>query len=470
MNKTDVRELVVIGGGPGGYPAAFHAADLGMDVTLIDPEENPGGVCLHRGCIPSKALLHAAAVIRDAKSAAAFGVAFGPPALDVERLRNWKASVVTQLTGGLAQLAHARKVRRIRGRARFVDAATLQVARAEGGEERIRFKTAILATGSLPVRLPFAPASPRVMDAAAALDLPDIPERLLVIGGGYIGLELGQAYAAFGSRVSVVEVLPTLLSGADPDLVRPLEARLRGQFEAILLETRVLALDAAERRVTVRLADREGRARTEEFDRVLVSVGRRPNTGDLGLERTRVQMDDAGFVITDVQRRTAEPAIYAVGDIAGQPMLAHKATHEGQVAVEAIAGRKTAFDPRAIPAVVFTAPELAWTGLSAQEAVAQGLEVAVATFPWAASGRAATLGEKAGITKLITEKGSGRVLGVGLVGSGAGELIAEATLAIEMGAVAEDLAQTIHAHPTLSETLMEAAALASGHGIHYFKK
>ncbi len=471
MGDTEVRELVVIGGGPGGYPAAFYAADLGMDVTLVDLEATPGGACLYRGCIPSKALLHAAAVIREARAAEAYGIAFGAPALNVERLRSWKQSVVTQLTEGLRQLAQARKVRVIQGRARFADAATLTVAKADGSEERLRFKAAILATGAQPQRLPLAPDSPRVMDSTGALALEDIPARLLVIGGGYIGLELGQAYAAFGSKVSVVEMLPALMAGADPDLVLPLAARLKEQFEEIMLETRVLAIEAGDLQVTVRLADQAGQERTETYDRVLVSVGRRPNTHDLGLEHTRVQLDEKGFVVVDEQRRTAEPAIFAIGDIAGQPMLAHKATYEGKVAVEAIAGRKSVYAPRAIPAVVFTQPEIAWTGLTEREAGAQGLAITVSKFSWSASGRAATLGGSDGLTKLITEKESGRVLGVGLTGPGAGELIAEGTLAIEMGAVAEDLAQTVHAHPTLSETVMEAAEqAAAGYATHVFKR
>ncbi len=470
MNKGDVRELVVIGGGPGGYPAAFHAADLGMDVTLVDLESNPGGVCLYRGCIPSKALLHAAAAVHMAKAAESFGITFGAPALDIGKLRGWKQSVVAKLAGGLGQLAKARKVRMIQGRARFADASTLVVTRADGGSEQIRFKTAILATGSRPARIPLAPESPRVMTSTGALELTDIPARLLVIGGGYIGLELGQAYAAFGSEVSVVELLPALMTGADPDLVRPLEARLRTQFAAIMTETRVLAIEAAEDSVTVRMVNKTGVETASVYNRVLISVGRKPNSDDLGLENTRVEVNTAGVVVTDAQRRTAEPAIFAIGDIAGQPMLAHKATHEGKVAVETLAGRNVEYAPRAIPAVVFTDPEIAWTGLTEREAQAQGLVVSVSKFPWAASGRAVTLGGGDGVTKLISEKESGRVLGVGIAGPGAGEMIAEGVLAIEMGAVAEDLALTIHAHPTLSETIMEAAEALSGHATHFMSR
>lgn len=467
MSDTEIRELVVVGGGPGGYPAAFYAAELGMDVTLVDTEAAPGGVCLYRGCIPSKALLHAAGVIQDAKAAAAFGFSMGAPSLDVGQLRSWKQAVVAKLAEGLVQLAKVRKVRLIQGRARFADASTLLVAKADGEEERVRFKTAILATGGAPVRLPIAPDSPRVMDSTGALALEDIPERLLVIGGGYIGLELGQAYAAFGSKVSVVELLPELMAGADPDLVKPLLKRLERQFEAIRLETRVLAIEATDRQVTVRMANKDGQESAETYDRVLLSVGRLPNTRDLGLERTRVQLDARGFVITDAQRRTAEPSIFAVGDIAGPPLLAHKATHEGKMAVEAIAGRKAVFAPQAIPSVVFSQPEIAWTGVTEREAVAQGLDIVISKFSWAASGRAAILGAGDGVTKLITAKDSGRVLGVGITGPGAGELIAECTLAIEMGAVAEDLSQTIHAHPTLSETVMEVAERAALRGASF---
>jgi dihydrolipoamide dehydrogenase len=466
----DPKELVVIGGGPGGYPAAFYAADLGMDVTLIDLETNPGGVCLHRGCIPSKALLHAAAVLNEAKEASEFGVSFGEPTLDVDKLRSWKSGVVSKLTGGLGQLRKARNINFVQGRATFVDANTVRVAKSDGSEELIAFKTAILATGSSPARIPIAPDSPRVLDSTGALDLPDVPEKLLVVGGGYIGLELGQAYAAFGSQVSVVEMLPSLLAGADSDLVRPLAARLKKQFDTIMLKTKVLSISDTGDSVSVEVEHNDGRAETLVYDRVLISVGRKPNTRDLGLENTRVEVADSGFVVTDAQRRSAEPSIFAIGDIAGQPMLAHKATYEGKVAVEAIAGKKTVYAPQAIPAVVFTDPEIAWAGITEREAKAQGLAVKVTKFPWGASGRATTLGRSDGITKIIFDPDSGRVLGVGISGPGAGELIAEGTLAIEMGAVAEDLALTIHAHPTLSETVMEAAEDFMGHATHFISK
>ncbi|MBT3194757.1 MAG: dihydrolipoyl dehydrogenase [Verrucomicrobia bacterium] len=470
MRTSDIRELVVIGGGPGGYPAAFYAADLGMDVTLIDLEANPGGVCLHRGCIPSKALLHAASVLSEAAAASEFGISFGEPQLDVDKLRRWKSDVVGKLTGGLGQLSKARKINFIQGRATFIDSTTLRINRTDGGEEVLSFKTAIVATGSTPARIPIAPDSPRVLDSTGALELPDIPERLLVIGGGYIGLELGQAYAAFGSKVSVVEMLPSLLAGADPDLVRPLHARLKRQFETIMLKTKVLAIEDSGAEVAVTVEGPDGKREQFSYDRVLISVGRKPNTRDFGLENTKVEIGEDGFVVTDNQRRTGDPAIYAIGDIAGQPMLAHKATYEGKVAVEAIAGKKTIFAPKAIPAVVFTDPEIAWAGVSENEAKTQGLDVKVSKFPWGASGRATTLGRSDGVTKIIADPVAGRVLGVGITGPGAGELIAEGVLAIEMGAVAEDLALTIHAHPTLSETVMEAGEDIMGHATHFVSK
>ncbi|MDA0991486.1 MAG: dihydrolipoyl dehydrogenase [Verrucomicrobia bacterium] len=460
-------QLVIVGGGPAGYPAAFAAADHGMDVTLVDMEENPGGVCLYRGCIPSKALLHIAAVINEAEEAEAFGLTFGKPKLDVDKLRGWKESVVSRLTGGLGQLSKQRKVNRIQGRATFVDAHTLTIQLNAGGEQRLSFEHAIIATGSRPSTIPIAPKSPRVMDSTGALAIEDIPKRLLVVGGGYIGLELGQAYASFGSSVSVVEMLPNLLSGADKDLAQVLIQRLKKQFEAIMLETKVLSIEEVDNAIRVRMEAKDGKAIDEVYDRILISVGRRPNTENLGLENTKVVVTDRGFIEVDPQRRTAEPSIFAIGDVAGQPMLAHKATHEAHVAVEALAGHKRIYDPAAIPAVVFTDPEIAWCGITEAEAEAQGLAFTVAKFPWAASGRATTLGRSDGLTKLIVENETTRILGVGIAGPGAGELIAEGTLAIEMGAVARDLSLTIHAHPTLSETSMEAAEAIGGHSTHF---
>ncbi|MBL7115898.1 MAG: dihydrolipoyl dehydrogenase [Kiritimatiellae bacterium] len=459
-------QLVVLGGGPGGYPAAFYAADLGMQVTLVDLQNTPGGVCLHRGCIPSKALLHVAAVLNEAREAPAFGVTFGEPQLDVDTLREWKNDVVKKLTGGLGMLGKQRKVEYIQGRGTFVDAHVLEIA-TDDETIRLTFEHAIIATGSEPARIPGFPDSPRVMDSTGALAVPDIPETLLVVGGGYIGLELGQAYAAFGSKVSVVEMLPSILAGADADLSRVPQQRFKKQFESIMVNTRVVAMKENGERIAVTLEPQGKEAETIEYDRVLVSVGRKPNSCDLGLENTAVRIGDGGFIETDAQRRTAEASIFAIGDVTGQPMLAHKATAEGKVAVEAIAGKKTVFDPRAIPAVVFTDPEVAWCGLTEAEATEQGIPVKVGRFPWAASGRATTLGRGDGVTKIIADPETERILGVGISGPGAGELIAEGTLAIEMGAVVGDLALTIHPHPTLSETVMEAAEAFHGTATHF---
>jgi dihydrolipoamide dehydrogenase len=465
---SERAQLAVIGGGPGGYPAAFLAADLGMDVLLIDQEEHPGGVCLHRGCIPSKALLHAARVIRESAEAAEMGVAFGAPAVDVMRLRAWKASVVSRLVRGLSQLRDGRRIRHVRGRAVLTGRHSLAVREEGGGDRRVEFERAILATGSRPAALPGVKLGPPLaIDSTGALELADVPGRLLVVGGGYIGLELGTVYAALGSRVTVVEMLPALLPGADADLVRPLAARLRKRFESVRLETRVESLVEAGGRARAVLLGKDGARAEEDFDRVLVAIGRRPNTEGIGLDKAGVETDGRGFVRVDAQRRTSEPAIYAVGDVAGEPMLAHKATHEARVAVEAIAGRKSAaFAPRAIPAVVFTDPEIAWCGLTETQAAKDGAPHRVVRFPWSASGRALTLGRTEGVTKLLVHPESGRVLGVGLAGVGAGDLIGEAVVAMEMGATAEDLALSIHAHPTLSETIMEAGELFAGHTTH----
>ena len=460
-------ELVVVGAGPGGHAAAFLAADLGLDVTLVDPEPNPGGVCLYRGCIPSKALLHVSRLIHEARQAAEWGVEFGAPRVDLERLRSFKQRVVDKLTGGLGQLTRKREIRYVRGRARLAGPETLEIDTADGAVA-LAFDNAILATGSRPATLPgFPQGSAHVLDSTTALDLAELPGSLLVVGGGYIGLELGSVYAALGSAVTVVEMTDGLLPGVDRDLVRPLARRLERDLDSILLGTRVVAVEERSGRIAVRLAGAaasEGESERErEFDAVLVAVGRKPNIEQLGLETTRVRVGEDGFVAVDEQGRTAEPSIWAIGDLVGQPMLAHKATHEGRVAAEAIAGRKVAFDPRAIPAVVFTDPEVAWCGLTEDEARASGRAVQVARFPWAASGRAATLDRDDGLTKLVISPEDERILGVGLVGPGAGELIAEGVLAVEMGAVARDLALSIHPHPTLSETLMEAAEVFCGH-------
>jgi dihydrolipoamide dehydrogenase len=469
--STTPTRLVVIGGGPGGYPAAFYAADLGMDVTLVDEAENPGGVCLYRGCIPSKALLHAARVMREAAESEAFGITFSKPKVDLDKLRAWKDGVVGKMTGGLGQLRGLRKVKAVRGRARFAGPHTVSVETADGGTEEIAFDFAILATGSRPMMLPlFDIGSDRVWDSTAALELREVPKRLLVVGGGYIGLEMTTVYAALGARVTVVEMLPHLLPGADRDLVAPLAKAVGHITEKVLLNTRVTELKDQKGGLKVTFQGKKEETSSELFDAVLVSIGRRPNSEDLGLDTTAVVVDKRGFVETDRQMRTAEPTVFAIGDVSGDPMLAHVATHEAKVAVEAIAGRKTIYDARAFPAVVFTDPEVAWAGLTETEAKEQGIAVKVAKFPWGASGRATTLARNDGVTKILAEPETERVLGVGITGVNAGDLIAEAVLAIEMGATIADVALTIHPHPTLSETVMEAAEVYHGHSPHFFAK
>ncbi len=462
--------IAVIGAGPGGYAAAFHAADLGMQVTLVDAEPNPGGVCTFQGCIPSKALLHAAKVLDEAKHADNFGVSFGKPIIDVNKLRSWKDAVVKKQTGGLGLLAKARKVTYIQGKASFVDAKTLSVEVSGGGQQRVEADYIIIATGSRPTKVPGVSIdSPKVLDSTTALELPDVPGRLLVVGGGYIGLELGTVYAALGSKVTVVEMTDGLLPGADRDLAAIVAKRMEANSEAILLETKVTGVTDEKKGLVVAFEGKNAPKSAQNFDRVLVAVGRRPNSAIGGLDRTRVKVNQRGFIEVDAQRRTSEPSIFAIGDVAGDPMLAHKASHEARVAVEAIHGQPSVFEPRAIPAVVFTDPELAWTGLTENEAKQQNRAIDIAKYPWAASGRASTLDRPDGLTKLIIDPETERILGVGIVGVGAGEMISEGTLAIEMGALAADLKLTIHPHPTLSETVMEAADVFFGESVHVYK-
>ena len=452
---VDEVDVAVVGGGPGGYSAAFRCAELGLETVVIDADKRLGGACLFEGCIPSKALLHVAAVLGDAARAREFGVDFGEPRISLDPLRKWKQErVVGKLARGLAGVAQAKKVEVIGGRGVFEDSTTLRIEGADA-LQKVRFKHAIVATGSRPSGLPGVTAkSERVMDSTAALELPEIPERLLVIGGGYIGLELGTVYATLGSHVTLVEMTDGLLPGVDRDLVQPLQRRLDKLFAAIHLETKVTALRDLGAGVEALL---EGQG-VQRFDRVLVAVGRRARSGGLGLEATRARLTErGGFIQVDDRCRTDDPRIYAVGDVTGEPMLAHRAMRQGKVAAEALAGRPAAFDNVAVPAVVFTDPEIAWCGLSEAQAKSQGVEAKVSKFQWAASGRAATIGRSDGLTKLVADSRSGRVIGVGIVGPGAGELIAEATLAVETAALVEDVAATIHAHPTLSETLMEAA-------------
>ncbi|HEX3176663.1 MAG TPA: dihydrolipoyl dehydrogenase [Methylomirabilota bacterium] len=445
-------DVAVIGGGPGGYTAAFRCAQLGLEAVVIDAGKRLGGACLFEGCIPSKALLHVAAVLGEAERAREFGVDFGTPHISLDPLRKWKAErVVGKLARGLAAVAKARNVEVIGGRAVFEDSRTLLV---QGDEpQKVRFRHAIVATGSRPARIPGIDlVSDRVMDSTAALEVAEIPERLLVVGGGYIGLELGQVYAALGSAVTLVEMTDGLLPGADRDLVQWLARRVDKQFAAVRLTTRVDSLSETAGGIEARLG-----GETATFDRVLVAVGRRPQSDGLGLETTRARLDARGVVEVDARGATADPRVWAVGDVTGEPMLAHRAMRQARVAAEAIAGRAAEFDNVVVPAVVFTDPEIAWCGLTETQAAAQSVPVRTAKFQWAASGRAATLGRSDGVTKLVVDPESGRLLGAGIAGPGAGELIAEAALAVESALLAEDVALTIHTHPTLSETLMAAA-------------
>ncbi len=469
MSSAQKTQLAVVGGGPGGYAAAFMAADLGVQVTLIDVEPNPGGTCLYRGCIPSKALLHVAKLIRDAREAEHYGVRFGEPRIDLEQVRQGTQQVVQQLTGGLGQLCAARKIRYIQGRATLQDAHSLAIFQNDGSEETLLCEYIILAPGSRPVLFGPLIDSPRIMNSTDALQLTDIPKTLLVIGGGYIGLELGTVYASLGAKVTVVEMMDGLLPGVDRELVKPLAKRLSTLFVDIHLSAKVLEMKLQKSGIKVTFEGPNVSKATQLFDKVLVSVGRKPNSSGLGLKNTKILTDKNGYILVDAQRRTAEPGIFAIGDVAGGAMLAHKATHEGRVAAQVIAGEPAAFEPQAIPAVVFTDPEVAWCGLTEDAAKKSGRDIAVARFPWAASGRAATLHRAEGLTKIICDAGTHQVLGVGMAGPGASELIAEGALAIEMGALASDLDLTIHPHPTLSETLMESAAAIFGRSTHLYR-
>jgi dihydrolipoamide dehydrogenase len=463
-------DVAVIGAGPGGYAAAFQAADLGLRTVLINEEAQLGGVCLLRGCIPSKALLHAARLITESEEAQSWGIQFDKPRLDLDALRRRKEAIVGKLTKGVHTLASTRKVDVIQARASFKNATTLSLSGSSGSADQreLSFAHAIVATGSRPaIAASLKMDDPRVMDSTGALELPDIPARLLVVGGGYIGLELGTVYQALGAEVTLVEALPRLLNGADPDLVRPLHQRMQRRFKAIRLNTTVEKLDARKDGIAATCTGPDGTI-TDAFDRILIAVGRKPNTEQLGLEHTKVALSPQGFIQVDRQMRTAEPTIFAIGDVVGEPMLAHKASHEGLVAARVIAGRQAAFEAT-IPAVIFTDPEIAWCGLTEEAAKSSGQAVKVTRFPWAASGRATTLGRNDGLTKLVLDAESGRVLGMGLCGVGVGELIAEGVLAIEMGAVAEDVAASIHPHPTLSETVMEAAESFHGQATHIYQ-
>ena len=462
-------EVLVIGSGPGGYAAAFRAADLGLDVTMVDSALRPGGVCLHKGCIPSKTFLFLSELIHDAQRAEAMGIAFGSPKIDLDALRNWKGKVIDQMAGGLESLSNSRGVQVLKGRAEFESSNTARLHDAE--VSHIKFRHAILATGSYPTPFPgteFKPGA-RIMSSTGALALADIPESLLILGGGYVGLELGTVYAALGSRVSLVELEDRLLSGVDQDLVRPLHRRLETIFETISLNTRVKALNENENGVDVSF-DGDIPNPEQTFDRVLVAIGRKPASQDIGLENTKVELDKKGFVIVDEQQRSADERIFAVGDVVGGYMLAHKATREGKVAAEVIDGQPSAFDARAIPAVVYTDPQIAWCGMTEEQARKDNIKIDVQRFPWKFSGRATTMGAPEGLTKIIVDPDTQRILGVGICGRNTEGLISEGVLAIEMGALAEDMALSIHPHPTLSETEGEAAEIFLGSATHILSK
>jgi dihydrolipoamide dehydrogenase len=461
--ENDVScQVLVLGAGPGGYTAAFRAADLGQSVVLVDAGEALGGVCLNIGCIPSKALLHAAKVISETKEMSEHGLRFAAPSVDLDVLRNWKTTVVRRLTGGLATLARQRKVRTIRGVGRFVSATQLEVTAPDGATQVVGFDVAIIAAGSEPVRLPFVPHDdPRVLDSTAALELADVPQRLLVLGGGIIGLEMATVYSGLGSAITVVELMDQLIPGADADVVAPLLKRIRGRYENVLLGTKVTQVQATSAGLQVAF-EGSGAPAKDVFDKVLVAVGRRPNGKTIGAEAAGVVVDDRGFIPVDSQMRTNVGHIFAIGDVVGQPMLAHKATHEGKVAAEAATGMSSHFDAKVIPSVAYTDPEVAWVGMTEAEARAAGIDYRTGVFPWAASGRALSLGRDDGMTKVIVEEGTDRVLGCGIVGTSAGELIAEAALAIEMSCDAADIGLTIHPHPTLSETVGMAAEVVEG--------
>jgi len=453
-------QLVVLGSGPGGYTAAFRAADLGLKVTLIERWETLGGVCLNVGCIPSKALLHAAKVIEEAEDMAAHGISFGKPQIDLPKLREWKGSVVKRLTSGLSMLAKQRKVEVVYGTGRLVSPNVIEVAGGKG-KERIRFEQLVIAAGSEAVKLPGWPEDPRIIDSTGALELPAAGGRMLVVGGGIIGLEMACVYDALGARVSVVELTPQLMPGADPDLVKPLEKRLKARYEAIMLGVKVTAVEATKAGIKVTFAGDKA-PEPQVYDRVLVAVGRKPNGAMIGAENAGVTVNERGFIPVDKQQRTNVPHIFAIGDIVGQPMLAHKATHEAKVAAEVAAGHKSAFDARVIPSVAYTDPEVAWVGLTETEAKARGVAFEKGMFPWAASGRSLSLGRDDGFTKLLFDPATHRVLGGGIVGPNAGDLIAEVAVAIEMGADATDISLTVHPHPTLSETVAFAAEAYDG--------
>lgn len=467
--ETIKTEIIVVGAGPGGYAAAFYAADRGKKVTLVERDNVLGGVCLNRGCIPSKALLHAAKLITETRDFAKHGIEFGQPKIDLDKLREWKNSILARLSSGVSMLARRRNVEVVHGRGYFEDSKTLRVETNEG-QKFYTYDHAVIAVGSYPaIPKAFDLGNPRIMTSTEALEIQDIPETLLVIGGGYIGMELGTVYSTLGSKVVVAEALDSILSGADPDLAKPVAMQAKKNFHEIRVKANVKEMATAGKKIRV-IMEHEGQIKDELYDKVLVAVGRKPNNVDLGLENTLVQLDEKGFIKVNEYQQTDDPYIYAIGDIVGGAMLAHKATKEGRIAVEVITGERSAFEDIIIPAVVFTEPELAWCGLTEAEAKQKGIPVEVSKFPWSASGRAMTFDKPEGMTKLIVEPESERILGIGIVGHGAGELIAEGVVLIEMGATVRDLAECVHPHPTLSETLMEAAEAYYGYATHIYSK
>ncbi len=459
---TIKTELVVLGSGPGGYTAAFRAADLGKKVVLIERYESIGGVCLNVGCIPSKALLHAAKVIDEAADMAAHGIDFGKPKVDVKKLRDWKASVVTKLTGGLKMLSKQRKVEIVTGVGKFISPNAIEVTGKDGKKETVEFEQAIIAVGSRPVKLPFLPEDPRIIDSTGALELADVSGKMLVIGGGIIGLEMATVYHALGSEISIVELMDQIIPGADSDIVAPLYKRIKARYKNIYLKAKVTKVEAKKDGLYVTFEGGDAPKEPEKFDRILCAVGRRPNSDGIDADKAGIEVNERGFIPVDKQQRTNVPHIFAIGDVVGNPMLAHKAMPEARVAAEVVAGMKHYFDPKCIPSVAYTDPEVSWVGVTENEAKAQGIKYGKGVFPWAASGRSLSIGRSEGMTKLLIDEETHRVIGAGIVGPNAGELIAEVGLAIEMGADVEDVALTIHPHPTLSETVALAAEVFEG--------
>lgn len=471
MSNTEKHKLVIIGAGPGGYRAAFMSADLGLEVTLIDPELNPGGVCLYRGCIPTKALLHLVKIKADAEEAGDMGIHFETVRIDIKKVRDWKNKVVKKLTGGLGQLVKARKINYIRGTAKFISEDTIEVQNHDSDKKLIQFENAIISTGASPLALPdIKTDDPRIMNATKSLELKEIPDRLLVIGGGYIGLEMASIYHAFGSRIWLAERTENLMPGSDSDLIREYRKANPNTFEDLYFETKVKQITPKKEVIEVEMENKEGKTKVELFDKVLISIGQKPNSQNIGLENTKAKTSEKGYISVNEKQQTNQKNIYAIGDVAGPPLLAHKASYEGKVVAEVIAGKNGVNDAKAIPSVVYTEPEIASCGVTETEASAQGIKYRVEKFNWPASGRAVTMNAGLGFTKLIIDPESGRILGAGIVGKNAGDLITELTLAIEMAATAEDIALTIHPHPTLSETIMEAAEMFYGHSAHTLVK